>query len=199
MFLSITWAKRWLPAILILLSLILPWWMSFSSLYSYDDFVHHGILNLRLSFPWGGMVELLIGFPMHEYVDGYVQGYYWVYELDRIPLLLLVSFSTMLGGLHALSNQERTRTKGGLFGVLGIITYFLFVFHRHPGSFFFSVFGWSKILDVSYTSFISIGFFLALAGSLMLLSPLIKTSIGKIRKRLRINHSLSKSNDNVVF
>ena len=109
----------------------------------------------------------------------------------------------MLGGLAGLSGKNRTRKIGGFFGILGIFSYFLFVFPY--SGIYMEIFNYAldirnkpwhlnPYFGISYMShepylkalwFLSPGFFLALAGSLMLLSPLIRTLIETLKKRLK--------------
>ncbi len=187
MFLTVEWAKRWLPAIFLLLSIHLPW----STVY-YAEAVGRtsGWYVTRCSFLWSEC--RLFFFPWGDL--------YFDLDATRAWLpAILVSSLIMLGGLAGLSGKNRTRKIGGFFGILGIFSYFLFVF---PYSVVYTIisnsldnpnnpwylnpyFGISRMSYTPYLKlwFLSPGFFLALAGSLMLLSPIIRTGIERIRKR----------------
>jgi hypothetical protein len=189
MFLTVEWAKRWLPALFLLLSLILPWWTLIQTLFgvrSYDGRVD----NLSLSFPWGSTVWI------QKVHDELTAGYYA--QFYEIPYFCFVSALVVIAGLCGLSSKSRTRSLGGMFGIIGIISYFILVF---PISFlnlrsrmWGYVHAWNPYFGTGYPSpffhresliwFLSVGFYFALAGSLMLLSPLIRTLMERLRKRL---------------
>jgi hypothetical protein len=94
--------------------------------------------------------------------------------------LLFVSALVLLGGLCGLSNEKRTRTLGGLLGVGGVIFYLVLrlVFPPWRGwsrrDFYFGsgeyVGGMiSNPLYIRAVWFLSVGFYLAVIGSLLLL------------------------------
>ena len=91
----------------------------------------------------------------------------------------------MIGGLCGLSSKIRTRTLGGLLGIVGIISYFKFVYYETAHSVWLPFFEMHNFPgSASEIYFLSAGFYLAIAGSLMLLLPLIRTLIERLRKRL---------------
>ena len=187
MFLSVEWAKRWLPAVFLLLSLFLPWWTFY---WSRD---YSGIWSdsrpwwrMSVSFLWGDDVRI-------DYTIG--KKVLWVsYDvlLDRVPYLFFTSALIMVAGLCGLTDKSKTRTLGGLLGIAGVVSYFVFVFRKTPFYFdshpvqlnpHFGIYQsrYSAVVDIW---FLSVGFYLALAGSLMLLLPLIRTLVERLRKRL---------------
>ncbi len=191
MFLSVEWAKRWLPAIFLLLSLHLPW----STIHTYLVFGSRVAYLTKCSFLWSDSLFFL------RYVQP--RDLYFEFQATRAYIhAFLASSIVLLGGLSGLSGKNRTRRLGGFFGILGILIYFLFVF---PHSNVYDVLNGLEItgnpyFGISYTSyqpylnaharlkalwFLSPGFFLALAGSLMLLSPLIRTLIERLKKQLK--------------
>ena len=187
-FLNVEWAKRWLPAIFLLLSLHLPW----STVYSYQAFGPSGGWYVtKCSFLWSDCRLFL------EYFQ--LRGLYFEFHTTRAWMpAILASSLIMLGGLAGLSGKNRTRRLGGFFGILGILIYFLFVFpHSNvydvlkyglesTGNPYFGI-SYSRVGSPQFRGvwFLSPGFFLALAGSLMLLSPLIRTLIETLKKRLK--------------
>lgn len=198
MFLSVDWAKRWLPAVFILLSLFLPWWTLVDTT-GWMTRVYSGTTTLDLSFPWED--DLII---YYDRTVGHIVANYTV-DLSRIPQLFFVSALIVAGGLFGLSSKSRTRTLGGLLGIASIVSYFILVFHSsHWGSLVWD--GWwnlrsyfgiyhgyytprpklhltgetGEIFPYTNIWFLSVGFYLALAGSLMLLLPPITE---KLRKR----------------
>ena len=191
MFLSVEWAKRWLPAVFLLLSLFLPWWTMIGTTFFRGSRGFN--TSLILSFPWMSNIEFLSTFVSIQ-IDGYLKFCY-----NQIPSFLFVSILVVAAGLCGLG-KNRTRTLGGFLGIIGIVTYFLLIFPLTLTSEVLGVYyisfvsgevpyfgtaideGRSVILTMVW--FLSPGFFLALAGSLMLLSPLIRALIGRIRKRL---------------
>ena len=187
MFLSVEWAKRWLPAIFLLLSLFLPWW---ALIRSYEFYEYR--LELYLSFPWEPNVEILN--VNNELVVGYDV------TTNEIPYLYFVSALIVLGGLCGLSSKRRTRSLGGLLGIAGLISYVILVFPKSSSLGFiypkFPYLGMEyyesppyKDLSPPYKDsrmwFLSVGFYLALIGSIMLLLPLIRTLTVRLRKQLR--------------
>lgn len=182
MFLSVKWAKRWLPAVFLLLSLFLPWWTFVSG--------HMGIHGY-MSFPWSATVSV---FQETESIWGQ-----FLIPYNRIPYMLFVSSSIVLAGLCGLADKSRVRTIGGLLGIVGVISYFILVFPKSIGVFYNLPWKGNPYFGISYGSyifrtgktfyytdiwFLSAGFYLALAGSLMLLLPLIRTLVERLRKRL---------------
>jgi hypothetical protein len=186
MFLTVEWAKRWLPAIFLLLSLFLPWW----TMYSADKISLIHIPEIPPPEPVGWEIDLRLSFPWMDYFQIKVTfgGYNFVYifassvRFYEIPPFCFVFTLILLGGLCGLSSKTKTRILGGLLGIAGIASYFIFVF---PKNFFpsFPYFGLGQLRGVMYLWFLSVGFYLALVGSLMLLSPIIRTGIERIRKR----------------
>ena len=182
MFLSVEWAKRWLPAVFLLLSLFLPWWTFVS-----------GYMELHgyMSFPWSAKGAFFQGITSIR-VD-------FVIPYNQIPYMFFVSSSIVLAGLCGLIDKSRVRTIGGLLGIVGVISYFVLVFPKSIGAFYRPRWKGNPYFGTFYDSydirtgqtfyytdiwFLSAGFYLALAGSLMLLSPLIRTLIERIKKRL---------------
>ncbi|NIR86593.1 hypothetical protein GWO13_03075 [Candidatus Bathyarchaeota archaeon] len=165
-----------------MLSLFLPWWTFVSG--------HMGIHGYA-SFPWSATVSV---FQETESIWGQ-----YVIPYNQIPYIFFVSSSIVLAGLCGLTDKSRTRTIGGLLGIVGVISYFVLVFPKSIGAFYrppwkanpyFGIFYGSYILRTGetfyYTDiwFLSVGFYLALAGSLMLLFPLFRTLIERLGKRL---------------
>jgi hypothetical protein len=199
MFLSVEWAKRWLPAIFLLLSLFLPWWMFDGTLHSWEGggrppVPEPGDHRLRLSFPWDDNVDAFYYVASHYYPQ---VEFYMVSEISfhHLPVSCFVSALIFVSGLFGLSVRSKIRTLGGLLGIAGIISYFALIL---PDSLLsivnvyyplagqvrdFPYFGSALTETHVFTWFLSAGFYLALVGSLMLLSPLIRTSIERIRKR----------------
>jgi len=186
MFLSVEWAKRWLPAVFLLMSLPLPWWTMIETfLWWYGE---QGNTSLTLSFPWMPRIAVMYS-PHVSQIDGLLSFYY-----NQIPSFLFVSILIVAAGLCGLG-KNRTRTLGGFLGITGIVTYFLLIFPLIP-EIEYSFYGCREMpyfgiaiersRSGTHTNvwFLSPGFFLALAGSLMLLSPLIRTLIERIKKRL---------------
>ena len=183
MFLSVEWAKRWLPAAFLLLSLFLPWWTFIRIENSY-------VAWLDLSFPWGDRVSFF------HYPGRFILGDYDV-RVYQIPYVCFVSALILVAGLCGLTDKSRTRTLGGLLGIAGVVSYFILVFHKHPMSMTRQVMGqpyfgiahgfyWRSMggkIITTHIWFLSIGFYLAIVGSLMLLLPLIRTFIERLRKR----------------
>ena len=187
MFLSVEWAKRWLPAVFLLLSLFLPWWTMYSAhkmrLGSVPEITPPEPVGfeivLYLSFPWMDHIPIYVNFNEYDFVSIGMSSV----KFSEIPSLCFVSTLILLGGLCGLSSKRKTRILGGFLGITGIVSYFMFVF---PKNFFppFPYFGLGQHRDLTYLWFLSVGFYLALAGSLMLLFPLIRTLIERLRKRL---------------
>lgn len=185
MFLSVEWAKRWLPAVFLLLSLLLPW----------STYLEHrpvGWWTAYRSFLWADGI-----FPQITY------EIVWIYEVQfsQLPHSFFISVLILTAGLCGLSSKSETRRLGGLFGILGIVSYLIFIFPNREGykeiRFVLGTVNpkWhvNQFFGIAYYRggrlwaiwFLSVGFFLALAGSLMLLLPLIRTVIEKLRKRLQ--------------
>jgi len=188
MFLSVEWAKRWLPAVFLLLSLLLPWWTIHETTphYKYDRF----ITDFTFSFLW--MPKIFFHYIGSLVSGGMIHGSFNFYY-NQIPSVLFASISIVAAGLCGLG-KNRTRTLGGFLGIIGMVTYFVFIFPLTlKGFFYLSMQAQMPYFGISistsrmgtYTAvwFLSPGFFLALAGSLMLLSPIIRTGIERIRKR----------------
>jgi len=186
-FLNVEWAKRWLPAIFLLLSIHLPW----STIYSYQVFGSSVWYVTKCSFLWSDSLFFL------RYAQP--RDLYFEFQATRAYIhAFLASSIVLLGGLSGLSGKNRTRRLGGFFGILGILIYFLFVFpHSNvydelkyglesTGNPYFGI-SYSRVGSPQFRGvwFLSPGFFLALAGSLMLLSPLIRTLIETLKKRLK--------------
>jgi len=186
MFLSVEWAKRWLPAIFLLLSLFLPWWTMYSahkmSLVSIPEIPPPEPvgweIDLHLSFPWMDYFSISVNFNDYDFVYIHASSV----RFYEIPFLCFVFTLISLSGLCGLSSKRKIRILGGLLGIAGIASYFVFVF---PKNFFpsFPYFGLGQRRGVMYLWFLSIGFYLALAGSVMLLLPLIRTLIERLKKR----------------
>jgi len=182
MFLSVEWARRWLPAVFLLLSLFLPWWTFVSG--------HMGIHGYMF-FPWSASVSV---FQETESIWGQ-----YVIPYNQIPYILFVCSSIVMAGLCGLTDKSRVHTIGGLLGIVGVISYFVLVFPKSISAFYrppwnanpyFGIFYGSYVFRTRetfyYTGiwFLSVGFYLALAGSLMLLLPVIKTGVERLRKRI---------------
>jgi len=183
MFLSVEWAKRWLPALFLLLSLFLPWWTRID-LYAYSKFMKETYYfrpfeSFTLSFPWAEELEFLSS-------DGGMGAWYGL-EFFNVPFLFLVSALIPLGGLCGLSNQRRTRTLGGLLGIGGVVLYFVWSLVFPPyirggefRDFYFGIGEYRAGFSGRYPTvgavwFISVGFYLAIIGSLLLLALSIRT------------------------
>jgi len=134
---------------------------------------------LYLSFPWMDFIPVYVNF--NEYNSVYAGGF--SVKFSEIPSFCFVSTLILLGGLCGLSSKKGTRVLGSFFGIIGMVSYFMLVF---PKNIFppFPYFGLGQHQDESYLRFLSVGFYLALAGSLMLLLPLVKTGVERLRKRL---------------
>lgn len=174
MLLSFEWAKRWLPAVFLLLSLFLPWWIMVRKWIGFE---------LYLSFPWGPNV-----------VIGNESG--WISSVSEIPYFSWVSALLVMGGLCGLSSKRRSRILGGLLGVTGAVSYFIFVFNKNCLSlisylrnpYFGIAHRWyiARFVGGVYETwiwFLSVGFYLALAGSIMLLLPTSRNLVGRLRKQ----------------
>ena len=141
------------------------------------------IYALNLSFPWQSYSVLI--YPESVSVASAVRLY-------EIPYFFFVSALIVLAGLCGLSSRDRTRTLGGLLGITGMISYVILIMPiclswlfpptlREIGYPFFATYR----IDIGVVIwFLSVGFYLALAGSLMLLLPLIRTLLERLRKRL---------------
>jgi hypothetical protein len=185
MFLTVKWAKRWLPAVLLLSSLFLPWWTLIQTEFNVRPDGRR-VDMLYLSFPWRPIVWI------QKVHDELMVGYYP--QFHEIPYLYFVSALIVIAGLCGLSSKSRTRSLGGMFGIMGIISYFILVFPISFLNLYYRKYVYIHALNpyfgVNYFRFerliwfLSVGFYLALAGSLMLLSPLIRTLIERLRKRL---------------
>ena len=195
MFLNVEWAKRWLPAVFLLLSLLLPWWTmvsihetEFASWYQPEYLPHYyRRYSFSLSFPWEPNVD------MHARWGIWGSGYSASYDAIsyEIPYFCFVSALVVMAGLCGLSSKSRTRSLAGLLGIIGVISYLILVFPK-SSSHDFPYFGivrvtrnlvrWDEVVTSIW--FLSIGFYLAIVGSLMLLSPLIRTLVERLRKRL---------------
>ena len=200
MFLSVEWAKRWLPSVFLLLSLFLPWWtmIEVSEVWIGQRLEIPARHSFYLSFPWAETVSISIAY-----------GELWVNSqipIYNIPYLCLDCILILAGALCGLSGKSKIRTLGGLLGIAGLVSYFItalpkptyqfpFEFRNSPYSpYFGSAYHESagKVLRAypevrlveSHVWFLSVGFYLALAGSLMLLLPLIRTLVERLRKRL---------------
>jgi hypothetical protein len=184
-FLSIGWIKRRLPTIFLLMSLFIPWWVLVyvppgqGWSLSIGRHLFHGIW----SFPWEEVMEFEFGSV------GLVM-YYGV-QFYFIPYVIFVCASILVAGLCGLSSKDRTRTLGGLLGMVGIVSYsiiilpesVLFYSARVMGNPFFGIYPPVQA-DYYYIWFLSFGLYLALAGSIMLLLPTTRTLIERLRKRL---------------
>jgi hypothetical protein len=199
MFLSFEWAKRWLPAVFLLLSLFLPWWA----------FVWERMSStVYMSLPWSATVGV---FRETEYIWGE-----FLIRYNHIPYMLFVSSSIVVAGLCGLTDKSRVRTIGGLLGIVGVISYFVLVFPKSIGAFDPPLWEGNPYFGIAHSWrpsrfavavretriwFLSAGFYLALAGSLMLLSPLIRTLIERLRKRLQSSrlqpNTLSEENSEI--
>jgi len=189
MFLSAEWAKRWLPSVLLLLSLFFPWWTMIQTNLWYfpgDSLPNYWRqFTLYLSFPWEPNVEISTS------IKGLAVGY--VVEFYKIPYFCSVSALVVITGLCGFSSKSRTRSLGGLLGIIGVVSYFILVF---PKSFrYLSFTRLSEVMRSPFFGtahhefetniwFLSVGFYLALAGSLMLLLPLIRILMERLRKQL---------------
>lgn len=190
-FLGIAWIKRRLPAVFLLLSLLLPWWTMIEPRWG-NPFRLGNILFISvrsytfyLSFPWNPNVQLntwSLG------LDGYLRANFY-----DIPMFCLVSSLIFVGGLCGFSYKKKIRSLGGLLSILGAVSFFILVFHKIYSFYFLEnpYFGIAEPHRNSYMEtdstiiwFLSIGFYIALAGSLMLLLPLIRTLVKRFRKRL---------------
>jgi len=190
MFLSVEWAKRWLPAVFLWLSLFLPWWICGVCTPSCE---------LTLSFPWGQKVQL------YTYIFDQNMSFFVLFDFPyhRLPVSCFVSALIFVSGLFGLSVRSKIRTLGGLLGGAGIISYSALVLPESMSLWVYADYTFSgQMRDFPYfgygltgryglagtrmlTWFLSAGFYLALAGSLMLLLPLIRTLVERLKKRLK--------------
>jgi len=180
MFLSVEWAKRWLPAVFLLLSLFLPWWMYIiQPVGPVERFSTALPTSFDMSFPWSNHVWAFSDYS-HAQLGCSI-------EVSQIPSLFLGSALIVIAGISGLTDKSRTRTAGGLLGIVGVISFLLFVLHKSTRYWpkewnpYFGIDTWGNNLHIWFLSF---GFYLALAGSLMLLLPLIRALIERLRKRL---------------
>jgi hypothetical protein len=166
----------------------------------YDLFIRGPDNRLFLSFLWNEMVRIDIQGLQTGLLVSWLSGV----RFYRIPYLCSASALIFVSGLCGLSCKSKFRTLAGLLGIAGVISYFVLIFPQAmceigpairseslPERIYsFPYFGsaqheWSKGFYRTYSMwFLSVGFYLALAGSLMLLLPLIKTLIERLRKRL---------------
>jgi hypothetical protein len=197
MFLSVEWAKRWLPAIFLLTSLFLPWWIV-STVHeptSRGRLPHDSpIYTFDLSFPWNERADAYFYYStLDRYMSASID---FSASFHRVPILCFVAGLIFMSGLCGLSGRSKIRTLGGLLGIASIISYFVLVFQASVrwivfiGPYFseqisnFPYFGSASGSETHSTWFLSAGFYVALAGSLMLLLPLIRTLVERLRKRL---------------
>lgn len=209
MFLSVGWAKRWLPSILLLLSLFLPWWtmlnISSTVIFARTERTQYfkPFESFVLSFPWrdAAVFEPYL-FSFDPDPLNIKEPYFTDFHLEfsRILNLFYVNILIIVGGLIGLSRDKRARTMGGILGILGVVSYVINVLHNSPlgneflrelqGNSYFGngVFRYFVEADDPYggfllkyraTWFLSIGLYVAVAGSLMLLSPYTKRLYGK--------------------
>jgi hypothetical protein len=144
------------------------------------EFDGYGHTIFHMSFPWGDEIAFIVySSGVHEVYGDYIARF------SLIPYMCLVSALIMVGGLCGLSSRIRTRTLGGLLGTVGVASYFVFVFHKGLWNSEFPIFEIASSDRYGSISFLSVGFFLALAGSLMLLLPLIRTLVERLKKRLK--------------
>jgi hypothetical protein len=147
--------------------------------------------SFSLSFPWNEDVYLYTYIGRH-----YVYSIGFSVSFFHLPVFCFVSALIFVSGLFGLSVRSKIRTLGGFLGIAGIISYFALILPESlPWQEYvdnplagqvrdFPCFGSALTELVVFTWLLSFGFYFALAGSLMLLSPLIRTSIGRIKKRL---------------
>jgi len=183
-FLSIGWIKRRLPTIFLLMSLFIPWWvLVYVPGQGQNLLIGRHLFHGIWSFPWEEVMEFefgSVGLVMYYGVQFYL-----------IPYVIFVCASILVAGLCGLSSKDRTRTLGGLLGMVGIVSYsiiilpesFLFYSARVMGNPFFGIYPPVQA-DYYYIWFLSFGLYLALAGSIMLLLPTTRTLIERLRKRL---------------
>ena len=118
MFLSVEWAKRWLPAVFLLLSLFLPWWTMYSTrkmrLGSVPEITPPEPVGfefvLYLSFPWMDHIPIYVNFNEYDFVSIGMSSV----KFSEIPSLCFVSTLILLGGLCGLSSKRKTRILGGV-------------------------------------------------------------------------------------
>jgi len=120
MFLSVEWAKRWLPAVFLLLSLFLPWWtmIEASEVWIGQRVEIPTRYRFYLSFPWAETVSISQGTTDVLWVNYNISIY-------DIPYFCFVSTLILVGVLCGLSGKSRIRTLGGLLGMGGLISYFI--------------------------------------------------------------------------
>lgn len=187
MFSSVEWAKRWLPAVFLLLSLFLPWWTMIdlsveSSLHRAETYHFRPFESFRLSFPWADILDFSFWSSFTSPSISYFVAF------SNIPFLCFVSGLALLGGLCGLSNDRGTRTLGGLLGTGSVVFYFVrqLVFPplELPGIFYFGIgeyyTGGLHRFQLSAVWFLSVGFCLAAIGSLMLLAPPVRTPMSLV-------------------
>jgi len=186
MFLSVEWAKRWLPAVFLLLSLVLPWW-TMVDLYSKSSFArmrgwaetsyYRPFESFTSSYLWADQLDF-------SFRPSYLEIWYFV-EFFHIPFLFFISALVLAGGLFGLSNERRARTVGGLLGIGSVIFYSIWRFAYPPINWVRNIYfgigeyqvGFGFPFEVGAVWFLSVGFYLATFGSLMLLFLSIRTPI----------------------
>lgn len=154
--------------------------------------------NLYLSFPWDDRVDASILYYSDPHYSSVGFDMNFRVSFYRLPVSCFVSALIFVSGLFGLFVRNKIRTLGGLLGIAGVISYFALVLPESIsrgafiGRFFrrqmlnFPYFGFAiHESDKCATWFLSAGFYLALAGSLMLLLPLIRTLIERLKKRLK--------------
>jgi len=202
MFLSVAWAKRWLPAVFLLSSLFLPWWMLDMTWHSREQgrgpfWYEPGDHNLYLSFPWDDRVDASILYYSDPHYSSVGFDMDFTVSFYRLPVSCFVSALILVSGVFGLFVRNKIRTLGGLLGIAGVISYFALILPESLLSMVHVYYPFSgQMRDFPYfgsgltetrllTWFLSVGFYFALAGSLMLLSPLIRTLIKRLKKRLK--------------
>jgi len=188
-FSTIAWIKRRLPAVFLLLSLFLPWWAKIELARS-APFRLGNILFTKsyvtgrsdYCFPWNAGRVSFTYRANREFEISLGARF------SEIPSLFLVSALIFVGCLCGFSSRRKIRSVGGLLSLLGIISFFPLVFHASGMASYLEnpYFGIadSDRKHATYIWFLSTGFYLAVAGSIMLLLPTIRPLVERLRKRL---------------
>jgi hypothetical protein len=149
---------------------------------TYESYESETVRFIDLSFLWVDDAKLYYYPDINFSGSGYSS---WSYKVlvYQIPYLCFISALIITAGLYGLIGNRRTRIRGGLLGIIGVLSYLIPIFNEFYGIY---AVGWIPYFGTKQDTcvwFLSLGFYLALVGSLMLLSPIIRTGIVRIRKR----------------
>jgi len=178
--------KPFLPAIFLLLSFVLPWWTMVYGSYAWGEWG----LTVSNSFLWGEINT----WGKVVFISLYINSWNYSGFVFTVPLLIVE------GGVIGMSREKRARYLGGLLGIIGVFAYFVLI-HSVTfgieeaivrGTIFGKYFGYTNrvrgLTDVTVTFalwFLSIGFYLAVIGSILLLLPAIRTLANKVKGRIK--------------